>query len=187
MPAPSPLHSVRRCRRQGGFTLLELLVVIFIIGLMAGYVVLSMDVGGRERSLDQESRRLHGLLRLASQEAVLQGREVGVLIYLDRYVFVVSGHKTWEPLDDGAMLQPHQLPYGWQLELIQDGQVIPPLTARLQQGEKGVPPLPQLIFYSSGEGSAFQLRIYADGKAGSYVIVGDESGMLEISGEQTGA
>jgi general secretion pathway protein H len=164
----------------GGFTLLELLVVIFIIGLMSGYVVLSIDAGGRERSLDQESRRLHGLLRLAAQEAVLQGREVGVLLYLDRYAFVTSGLTAWEPPDDGTMLQPRQLPIGWRLELIQDGQVVPPLSSLPEQKLGRVAPTPQLIFYSSGEGTAFQLRIYADGEAGPYLIQGDESGMLEL-------
>jgi len=171
--------------RQRGFTLLELLVVVFIIGLMSGYVVLSLDPGSARGGVDQESKRLYGLLRLAAQEAILQGQEVGVLVYHDRYEFVLAGLEQWEPPDEGSTLQARQLPQGWRLELTQEGQAVPPLNPQpkkeAEEGEEPKPLAPQIIFFSSGEITAFELRIYSDSGAATESIKGEESGNLEIS------
>ncbi|MDH3944903.1 MAG: type II secretion system minor pseudopilin GspH [Anaerolineae bacterium] len=184
MTAATPFGQARyrRCR-QRGFTLLELLVVVFIIGLMSGYVVLSLDTGDGRGGVDRESKRLYGLMRLAAQEAILQGREVGVLIYHDRYEFVLAGLDQWEPPSEGSTLQVRQLPRYWRLELTQEGQVVPPLSSHPKEEEDEEPEklAPQIIFFSSGEGTAFELRIYSDSGAATDSIKGEESGNLELS------
>ena len=45
-----------------GFTLIEMLVVITIIGLMIGGAVLALAVVGRDRSLENEANRLRAVL-----------------------------------------------------------------------------------------------------------------------------
>lgn len=67
LPAGAPLHKNHVLVRQGGFTLLELLVVLVILGLLAGYVapkyfsqlgksevkVAQAQIGALEKALDQ--------------------------------------------------------------------------------------------------------------------------------------
>ena len=59
---------------QNGFTLLELLVVLLIMG-----ATLALSIGtwkGRDSLLDSESKRLLYIIRRAKGEAMLTGRDV---------------------------------------------------------------------------------------------------------------
>ena len=58
-------------RRQGGFTLLELLLVVIIIAVISGLAVLSL--GDRsEHGLQLEAEKLKAVLESLSEEAVFQ-------------------------------------------------------------------------------------------------------------------
>ena len=56
-----------------GFTLLELMVVVIIIGLITTLAVISLGDNAAQR-LDKEAYRFASLIRLAADEAVLQGK-----------------------------------------------------------------------------------------------------------------
>src|SRR3990172_1677903 len=56
---------------QRGFTLLELLVVLFIIGITLSFAMLSVGDRTKEHSVQQEAQRLAARLALAGQEAIL--------------------------------------------------------------------------------------------------------------------
>ena len=82
--------STSPCSRAGGFTLLEMLVVVFIIGIMAAMFTLSVGVaGGTDRELRREAERLETLLALALEDASFQSRELGLRLYPGRYEFSV--------------------------------------------------------------------------------------------------
>ncbi|UCG74183.1 MAG: type II secretion system minor pseudopilin GspH [Chromatiales bacterium] len=72
-----------------GFSLLELLVVVVIIGILATMFTLSVGITSGDRELEREADRLQALLQLASEDAVLQGRELGLRFYPDAYEFSV--------------------------------------------------------------------------------------------------
>ena len=59
---------------HAGFSLLELLIVVAIIGLLVQAVTLSMDVLGNDQEIEQETGRLRGLLDLLHEEALMQSR-----------------------------------------------------------------------------------------------------------------
>ncbi len=60
-----------------GFTLLELLVVVFIIGIMAAMFTLSVGVaGGTDRELRRESERLDSLVDLGLEDASFQSHDL---------------------------------------------------------------------------------------------------------------
>ncbi|MET0104379.1 MAG: prepilin-type N-terminal cleavage/methylation domain-containing protein [Sedimenticola sp.] len=65
---------------QTGFTLLELLVVVLIIGLISGLATLSVGSVGNDRRLKTEAQRIVNRFSLAMQESILQGRPVGVTL-----------------------------------------------------------------------------------------------------------
>lgn len=126
-----------------GFTLLELLVVVLIIGITLALVVPVLDPGG-DRVLEEEGRRLAALLRLATEEAVLEGREFAVELSPDGYRFLRLESQGWQALSD-SLLRPRQLPTGLQLEVFFEGQRFD----FLRNEEQEIPP--RLYILSSGE------------------------------------
>ena len=111
---------------QVGFTLLELLVVVVIIGIVAVGAMLSLGVLGRNRPLESERDRLATLLRLVREEASLQGREFGLRAFPGGYEFVAFDPfaQRWQPLTDDRTLRRRQLAPGLQLTLRVEGRPV---------------------------------------------------------------
>lgn len=90
--------SFPRCHPRG-FTLVEILLVVVIIGVMAGLATLA--VGSKApRQLQQEAERLHQRLRLAQDEALFNQKNLGVLLSDSGYRLLQYDEKDdrWLPL-----------------------------------------------------------------------------------------
>jgi general secretion pathway protein H len=83
---------------ESGFTLVEMMVVIVIIGLMASVAI--MAAPGR-RSLSSEAEQFAARLHRAQEEAVLTNRPVGVAVTAQGYSFLTRTGSGWAALDDG--------------------------------------------------------------------------------------
>lgn len=86
-------------RREAGFTLTELMVVLAIIGLLATVVVLATTDG--RPSGAQEAERFAARLVRARDEALLTNRTVEVTVSPGGYAFRVGGPQGWTPLEEG--------------------------------------------------------------------------------------
>ena len=87
-----------RPRGRAGFSLVELMVVVALVGLAATAVVLTLpDPRGR---LDDEAARLAARLSLARDEAVLSGRATAVRLDADGYAFLRRTGGSWGALDE---------------------------------------------------------------------------------------
>ncbi|MGM0565030.1 MAG: prepilin-type N-terminal cleavage/methylation domain-containing protein [Pseudomonadota bacterium] len=80
-PAPHRWHDSR------GFTLIELLVVLLIGVMLITLTVISVNAGLGDRPGREAVRRLHALLQVASEEAILFNRSLGVRFEPDGYTF----------------------------------------------------------------------------------------------------
>ncbi|MCF6217810.1 MAG: type II secretion system minor pseudopilin GspH [Gammaproteobacteria bacterium] len=161
---------------QSGFTLLELLVVIVIIGIMASFVVLSIGLGHNDE-VKQEARRVQALIELAAQESLLGGREFGVRFNPQGYRFytlnVGEERSEWLPVvDDEHLSQPRKLSEQIELELYVEGSIV----AIEKPLEKGV----HVFLLSSGEMTPFELLIkqYESGQV--YYLTGSITGKLAL-------
>ena len=83
--------------RVSGFTLVELLVVLVIVGLVSGAVVLAMpDPRG---SLVAEAERFAARAHAAQERAVTDNRAVALRIGGDGYAFERRSDGEWAPLE----------------------------------------------------------------------------------------
>lgn len=91
--------------RQRGFTLLELLVVLVIVGIMLGFVTLNALPSGRQ-ALQNEAQRIALLLQLARDEAIVRNRPVAFEVDQYRYRFwILDENNVWQPIDKDDMLR----------------------------------------------------------------------------------
>ena len=137
-----------------GFTLLELLVVLVLIGIIVSFAVLSIGDGGRQERLKQEAQRVHALFALASEEAVLRSLELGVIVQRQGYRFVVYDGEAWQPLGGDDMFRDRSLPETLEVSLFMEGL---PVDLEPRPAKDSADIAPQLLFFSSGERTPFEL------------------------------
>jgi general secretion pathway protein H len=100
---------------ERGFTLIELMVVMFVIGL-AGAAVLLTIPDGRPK-VGREAEVLAARLREARDEAVLTNRAVDVRLTAAGYDFRIQRAGEWTPLQE-APFQPRTWTEGLQAQLV---------------------------------------------------------------------
>ena len=156
------MSAVSSVRRSAGFTLLELMVVLVLIGIIFTFAMLSFGGDEYAELMEQESHRMTTLLELASDEAVLRGEELAVLFSEDGYEFLVLIENRWQTTEGDGLLKAYTLPAGVELRLEIEGEP-PILTASATEADdvdeedrdENEPLEPQVFILSSGEMTPF--------------------------------
>ena len=98
----------------GGFTLVEMLVVLLVIGIMAGLVGVITRPNDRAL-LEVEAQRLAQLLDLAATEAQLGGQPIAWTAEAYGYRFLLRNTQDgWNEIHDNDTLRARALPQGMQ-------------------------------------------------------------------------
>lgn len=173
------MRAKRRNRRtQAGFTLIEMLVVVLIIGVVMSFVSLSLNPSGPADRMDTDARRLDALARTAADDAILYGREIGLDITRNGYRFLRLGDDGWQVINvPDSPLRARELSEGVVLSLVERDENAPRLAAG-SDDEDAV--RPEAFFLSSGEAVPFALEISARGVDHFFRLTGEANGTLAM-------
>lgn len=164
-------------RHSGGFTLLEVMVVIVIIGIIFGFATLSVNsVGNRES--EEEAKRIVALLKLAADESVINSVDYALTLLRSKYEFATvaaDGQLTPLPPEE-QILKARELPDGTRFELILNGEEV----FLREEAQEGEPPVAIWVL-SSGELTPFTLDI-KNSEDEIFRIEGDFAGNLVYLG-----
>ena len=166
--------------RNKGFTLVEILVVLVIMAIVISLAILSIKSPGRDTQLDEESRRIEGLVGLLHERALLEGRDFGLRLEPAAYGFVVydTRHDRWLSFDQDHEFRHRDLPKGlsFQLELDSQVVVIKPIDKNFSSTDTA--PGPQVAIAASGEGTPFRLTLLREGTTTKASVDGDAFGKI---------
>jgi general secretion pathway protein H len=172
-------------RRQlaAGFTLIELMVVVVIIGVVITATLLSVSGSGRDTQLEQERDRLGALIDYVRERAALQTVEYGLRCEIGDYRFVMYDPRTakWtqDPLDDS--LRVRTLPAGLELALIiEDHAIVLPKRTDATRSDAPTDYTPQVMLFSSGDLTSFKLTLLRTGVGRSALLTGTAAGVLTV-------
>jgi general secretion pathway protein H len=166
--------------RSKGFTLVEILVVVVIMAVVVSLTVLSVSATGRDSQLDEESRRIEGLVGLLHERALLEGRDFGLRIEPSAYEFVVYEPRRdrWLTLDQEHEYRHRELPKGISFQLQLDSQVVVIKAIDRNLAADQAPPSPQVAIAASGEGTPFKLTLQRDATQARASVDGDALGKI---------
>lgn len=158
-----------------GFTLIEILVVVVIIGVVTAGMLLSVTLTGRDPELEKESDRLFTLVNYAREQAELQTREFGVMFKDDGYEFLTYDVRRglWRDVFEDDALGARKLPDGLDFKLILDGRPVV-----LKHPKDATDKTPQLMIFSNGDLSSFVATLERDGGLRSITLTEDDKGQV---------
>jgi type II secretion system protein H len=164
--------------RQRGFTLVEILVAVMIVGVMLVGITISIGFGGgSDRQLETERDRMLALIDHFRDQAALQVREYGVRIFDGGYQFLYYDPRAGLWLDEqDDLLRPRELPPGIDARLWIEGRRVVLPEAEVDPDQR----VPQLLLYSSGEVNLFELELRRAQGAGVRIQPAQTSDEIEM-------
>ena len=155
-----------------GFTLIEILIVLFIISIVSSVALLSIGHNENKR-LASFANELTQTMVLAEEQAMLQPSVLGVILKDNSLQFVTlqsitDKNKSWLPLNDKVLNQ-HLVPDNIQLEIEVGGQ-------RVDLSDDKAATMPQIIISTNGDVTPFRIYIGKKGERPRYMVVGEADG-----------
>lgn len=151
-------------RVKRGFTLIEILIVIIIIGIVSSIALLAFGDFGKHRAVKMAAEHLVAYIKLIQHQAILENTNFGLVIESRGYHAVHFGQNRWQAVNPHSSLRSYSFPENTLIHL----------QTRLQNGN-----LPIMI-YSSGELTPFQLSLGTSHQATVITIIGDSQGELRL-------
>ncbi|WP_263079725.1 type II secretion system minor pseudopilin GspH [Endozoicomonas sp. Mp262] len=176
-------------RQYQGFTLLEVLLVLVLMGLAVSIVLPNLKPDDSDSVIKTEARRFAALVQVAHETALISGKDLGIKVTDHRYEFMVWQKGHWEQLTRDRLLVPVTLKKALKLS-IRPGESVWKEALEQESKNNGIllsektdskKKEPNLFIWSSGELSPAEVTFAADKKNGHQQrIILHETGQIEL-------
>lgn len=184
----------RHKTRERAFTLIEVLVVLIIVGIVSAVALMSFGLlGGDDRNLERDARRLSTLIQTVNDDAVIQGRDFGLEIMLSSYRWVEHDPilDIWVEVEGDDIMRIRELDQGTEFELfLEERRVLLQEQAKeTTKDENAANPdliedyLPHVLLLSSGDITPFELRLVRPNDRAEVTLLMSLNGELEIKAD----
>lgn len=135
--------------RSAGYTLIELMVVIAIMGLITSFVLPYIPTDKADRMRD-DADRFESLVSYAQTQAILQSQDLGLVVDGADYRFLKLVSGSWQVVEDEPLNSQKLESYLTQTLYVEDEVVDFDSLEEL---------LPSVLIFSSGEISPFEYTL----------------------------
>ncbi len=148
-----------------GFTLIEILVVVMIIGITIGFALLAFGDFGAGRRAVVSTEQLSAYIKLVQQRAILENNTLGIDINNEGYSTFRLEKGQWQKMPAKAIFHPRTFPNN--------------IVATVQaSGKKNKGPTIEID--PSGELSSFAVTVGTTQKPSIATLLSDANGQLII-------
>ncbi len=124
-----------------GFTLIEIMVVVVILGVVASFSFLSFGNFGSQRKTLMVVEQFRDYLKSLQQRAVLSTATYGVLVQESRFSTYIYNHEAWQIMPASSNLREQKFAYSVRV-----------VNANI------LPENPQIVIDQSGDVTDFKLQ-----------------------------
>ena len=158
-----------KIKREGGFSIIEIMIVVLIIGIGASMAVLYIDTS--DERLKFEARRLFAMTQLARDDAIIKSESLGLVVHQSHYYFTRFENSKWIQIVD----KPYRV-----FELSSDIRMRELIKNESSDESQLLENKDDLIYFlPTGESSEFQIWIGNDNDS-EYVLSGTMLGELSM-------
>lgn len=170
---------MKNSRRQGAFTLIEMLIVLIIVSIITAIAVVAFHNFGRGRRARIAIQTLKNVVQLTQQRAMLQHIIIGMQFTDQGYQFLLYVKPTidqpsdWEPLTSDTLSSDNAFPSQMVFSVKLKGQ--PAQLPQTLQSKKS----PKILFLPSGYVTPFSAIFRFDNNVGTLSVNESGKGSLD--------